>query len=102
MTAKSRKRTSGPPLRDIAPLIAIRKFVYIPSLPSLSTIIWGSLSIVGDILDSLASETTRAQRELALLIEQRKLLLSLRLEHVSHTELSARSPPWSDLTYPRP
>lgn len=35
------------------------------------------------MLDSFVTRTIRAERELALLIEQRKLLLSLRLENVS-------------------
>ena len=83
MAAKCRKRPRAP-LPNAPPLTAIRKYVSFPSFPSLSTIVWSSLSLVGDILDNLASGTTRAQREFALLIEQRKLLLSLRLEHVSH------------------
>ena len=61
-------------------LTAIRKSV---SIPSLSSLIWGSITRVGDTLTHIGTGLGKEEREAARWITQRKLLLSLRLSSVS-------------------
>ncbi|KAL1959198.1 hypothetical protein VTO42DRAFT_2703 [Malbranchea cinnamomea] len=78
----SRKRTAKWEFQSTTPFAAIRRYV---SSQSLSDIVWDSVTrvgeVVGDVLNNLATGTTREEREFAALVEQRKLLLSLRLEN---------------------
>lgn len=61
-------------------LTAIQKCA---SIPSLSSIVWGSIARVGDALTNIGTGLNKEEREAAAWITQRKLLLSLRLSSVS-------------------